>query len=73
MHEDDSQAKRIPLDENAVAERVNGILKDELLLGIRFCSFEDALKSTKEAVTIDNNERIHRALDFVTPEFKHAA
>lgn len=54
--------------ENALAERVNGILKDELMLGDRLASYEIAEKMVKQAVKIYNQERLHMALDYRTPE-----
>ena len=59
--------------ENALAERVNGILKDEFMLGEKLPSQKTAEKMVKEAVHIYNNERLHMALGYMTPEHKHAA
>ncbi len=59
--------------ENALAERVNGILKDEFMLGKKLSSHKTAEKMVKEAVHIYNNERLHMALGYMTPEQKHAA
>jgi transposase InsO family protein len=57
--------------ENALAERVNGILKDEYLLDITFKDFAHAQKACKEAVTLYNNRRPHWALVFRTPQQVH--
>ncbi len=59
--------------ENALAERVNGILKDEFLLGERLQSKKIARKMVSQAVEIYNNERLHMALGYVTPQQKYAA
>lgn len=59
--------------ENALAERVNGILKNELGLGERLRSYNIAKKMVKEAVEIYNNERLHKSIDLMTPAQKHAA
>ena len=59
--------------ENALAERVNGILKDEFMLGERLQSHKIAEKMVNEAVYIYNNERLHLALGYMTPEQKYAA
>ncbi|MCJ7448504.1 MAG: integrase core domain-containing protein [Bacteroidales bacterium] len=59
--------------ENAVAERVNGILKEEYDLGIKFISKEIAVKTTKEAVNLYNTRRLHSSINFKTPEGKYAA
>jgi len=54
--------------ENALAERVNGILKNELMLGEKLLSYEIAEKMVKEAVHIYNQERLHMSLGYITPE-----
>lgn len=57
--------------ENAVAERVNGILKEEFLLSERFKCNKDATKATRQAVEIYNKERIHMSIDYKTPDEKY--
>ena len=57
--------------ENAMAERVNGILKNELMLGEKLPSHKIAKKMVQEAVKIYNEERLHMAIGYVTPEQKH--
>jgi transposase InsO family protein len=59
--------------ENAKAERLNGILKDELMLGEKIVSYEVAERLVKEAVEIYNGERLHMALGYITPAQKYAA
>lgn len=59
--------------ENALAERVNGILKTEFMLGEKLQSFEIAKELVKEAIEIYNNERLHLSLGYITPAQKHAA
>lgn len=54
--------------ENAMAERLNGILKDEYLLDRTFNDFAHANKACKEAVRLYNTRRPHWALGFKTPE-----
>ena len=54
--------------ENAVAERVNGILKEEFLLDQRFPSFLHASKATKEAIHLYNTQRPHMSLEYQTPD-----
>jgi len=53
--------------ENAIAERVNGILKDEFYLDQCFFSLKNAQLATKNAINIYNNKRLHLSLDFKTP------
>ena len=59
--------------ENALAERVNGILKDELQLGEKLLSYYVAKQLVDEAVKIYNEERLHMSLGYITPSQKHAA
>lgn len=53
--------------ENAVAERVNGILKDEFYLDQCFFSTEFAKRAAKNAIKIYNNKRLHVSLGYQTP------
>jgi putative transposase len=53
--------------ENAVAERVNGILKDEFYLDQCFFSTEHAKVATKSAINLYNNKRLHLSLGYKTP------
>jgi len=57
--------------ENAKAERVNGILKSEFLLGERLPSVEVAKNLVKDSIQIYNEERLHLSLDYQTPAMKH--
>ena len=59
--------------ENALAERVNGILKEEFLLGETLASYEIAQIMVKESIQIYNQERPHLSLNYETPEQRHAA
>jgi len=54
--------------ENAVAERVNGILKDEFYLDQCFVNTTQAKRATKSAIGIYNNKRLHLSLGLKTPE-----
>ncbi len=54
--------------ENSVAERVNGILKDEFLLNLKFIEFESAKKSVQQSIEIYNSERPHFSLNYNTPD-----
>lgn len=56
--------------ENAIAERVNGILKQELLEK-RFGTFKDARIRIDEAVSIYNHLRPHLSIDMLTPAEAH--
>ena len=59
--------------ENAVAERINGILKTEFLLGQKLRSFQIAKELTTESIKIYNQQRLHTSLDYQTPEQRYAA
>jgi transposase InsO family protein len=58
--------------ENAIAERVNGILKDEWLNQMKLSSIEEAIKALKRIVQIYNSSRPHASLDMKTPEYAHS-
>lgn len=53
--------------ENAIAERVNGILKREYLLP-DYPAKEEAGHAIKQAVEHYNSKRLHRSLDMLTPD-----
>ena len=54
--------------ENAIAERVNGILKDEFYLDQTFFDVKHAQRATKNAISLYNEVRLHLSLDYKTPE-----
>lgn len=58
--------------DNAVAERVNGILKLEYLLDHRFPDFLSALQATQQAIHFYNYERPHQSLGLQMPEQVYA-
>jgi transposase InsO family protein len=57
--------------ENAIAERVNGILKDEYLLNYQCNNIQEAREKLVMAVWLYNNERPHSSIGNLTPEFVH--
>ncbi len=57
--------------ENAIAERINGILKYEFGLKRTIKSVQIAQKMTAEAVEIYNNQRMHWSLDLKKPQEVH--
>lgn len=59
--------------ENAIAERVNGILKTEFLLDGIFTDMPFVQQAVKEAIETYNTQRPHLSLNFLTPEMKYAA
>lgn len=56
--------------ENAIAERVNGIIKHELLEH-RYESFTEAVRGIDRAVGIYNHLRPHQSIDMLTPSEAH--
>lgn len=58
--------------DNAVAERVNGILKDEYLLDSEFITKEQAIAATRQAIYLYNNKRPHWSLKLQKPAQVHA-
>ncbi|KZB28125.1 integrase [Salmonella enterica subsp. enterica serovar Schwarzengrund] len=58
--------------QNALAERINGILKNEFLLS-RPADLAQAREIVKESVAIYNHERPHLALKYKTPDDVHQA
>jgi transposase InsO family protein len=57
--------------ENANAERLNGILKQEYGLSFSFQNKKQALAAVEQAVLLYNTRRPHLALDFETPDTMH--
>ncbi len=59
--------------ENAVAERINGILKQEFMLSETFRTKADAIKAVKEAIETYNNLRPHMSIGYMTPNQMYEA
>jgi len=57
--------------ENAMAERVNGILKDEWIHDEHYVSFAQARQRIKEIIDLYNQERPHLSLEMMTPDQAH--
>jgi len=57
--------------ENAIAERVNGIIKDEYLLDYQCKDIKDARKKLAEAISLYNKERPHNSIGNLAPEVVH--
>jgi len=57
--------------ENALAERVNGILKQEYWLDRNFATPPEARQATAQGITLYNTRRPHTALGFRTPSMVH--
>lgn len=57
--------------ENAIAERVNGILKEEFGLFEIFESFENLKKQVEESIQLYNQIRVHLSINMLTPNQAH--
>lgn len=57
--------------ENALAERINGILKHEFHAGRIYQNFKEAKKSITRIISIYNSIRPHSSIDFLTPDQAH--
>ena len=53
--------------DNAVAERQNNTIKNELLKDIKFHSIGEVRRAMEKAVAFYNNERPHMSLNNMTP------
>jgi putative transposase len=58
--------------DNAVAERINGILKDEFGLGEPLSDLKEAIKQTEQSIFVYNNLRPHLSCSMLTPKQMHA-
>jgi putative transposase len=59
--------------ENALAERVNGILKTEFLLGEKLPSHKAACRLVSESIKTYNEERLHIGINYQIPAERYAA
>jgi len=57
--------------DNAVAERINGILKDEFYCDEKFDSFEQAKNHIEQSIMIYNTKRPHLSCSMLTPAEMH--
>jgi len=58
--------------ENAIAERMNGILKDSFEMDRTFSSFEEARQFILESIAYYNERRPHSSCDNLTPKEAHS-
>lgn len=59
--------------ENAQAERLNGILKNEYFLDHTFADTGSARRTTQQAIKLYNSDRPHLSLNYQTPDRVHRA
>ena len=62
-----SMTEELHCYENAMAERLNGILKCEYFLDRHFKTKDEARKAIEEAIWIYNHRRLHEKLGYKTP------
>jgi putative transposase len=66
-----SMTERDHCAENAQAERVNGILKQEYGLGFKFPTKAAALRAVTQGIWLYNTKRLHTALGYRVPDQVH--
>ena len=64
-----SMTEELHCYENSVAERINGILKNEYYLNVEFKDKDEALKAVARAIEVYNGKRVHESLGFHTPAY----
>ena len=57
--------------DNAVAERINGILKQEFGIAKGFVNHIQAVKEIKHSIEIYNTYRPHQSIEMMTPHMAH--
>jgi transposase InsO family protein len=57
--------------DNAIAERINGILKTELGLNKTFKNYREAIEPLAKSINAYNNLRPHMSCDYLTPAQAH--
>ena len=58
--------------DNALAERVNGIIKNEFYPKRIYHNHKEALNAITKIIQIYNNKRPHASIDYLTPDQAHA-
>ena len=58
--------------ENAIAERVNGILKTEWLYDMNLHNHNEAREAIEQIIIIYNTERLHSSIEMLTPDQAHS-
>ena len=66
-----SMTSRYDPYENAIAERVNGILKGEFEVGSEFVDAKQAKRAVKESISVYNGYRPHLSCRYRTPKQAH--
>jgi putative transposase len=58
--------------ENAIAERVNGILKTEWLYDMTLHNYTESREAIEQIISIYNTERLHSSIEMLTPDQAHS-
>jgi transposase InsO family protein len=58
--------------ENAIAERVNGILKTEWLYDMNLHNYTESKEAIEQIIRIYNTERLHSSIEMLTPDQAHS-
>jgi transposase InsO family protein len=66
-----SMAEKGNCYQNALAERINGILKNEFFLDQKFQSLQQAKYVTQQSIKLYNLIRPHQNLNYSTPQQRH--
>jgi len=66
-----SMTEDLHVYENAIAERINGILKQEFDIAMGFNSLKEARNVIEQSIFIYNNFRRHLSLHKFTPNYVH--
>ena len=66
-----SMTEDLHVYENAIAERLNGILKQEFDIDVGFGSLKEARSVIERSINVYNNKRRHESLHKLTPNFVH--
>jgi transposase InsO family protein len=59
--------------ENAIAERVNGIIKEEYLAHYQVSSIQEAKEILQKVIELYNDDRLHMSISNLTPNQVHRA
>ena len=57
--------------ENAIAERINGILKTEWIYDIKLKSGQETISFISRIIDLYNNQRPHQSINYMVPALVH--
>ena len=59
--------------ENAIAERINGILKTEWIYDVKLKSWQETINFISRIIDLYNNQRPHQSISYMVPALVHQA